>query len=56
MDWDIPRVASVSGHRDWNSLRRYTHLRGRGDRYAGWAWLPRIIEAKAVIGYQKKGG
>lgn len=56
MDWDIPRVASVSGHRDWNSLRRYTHLRGRGDRYAGWAWLPKIIEAKAVIGYQRKGG
>ncbi len=35
MDWDIPRVASVSGHRDWNSLRRYTHLRGRGDPYTG---------------------
>lgn len=34
MDWDIPRVSSVSGHRDWNSLRRYTHLRGRGDPYA----------------------
>lgn len=29
MDWDIPRVASVSGHRDWNSMRRYTHLRGK---------------------------
>lgn len=24
MDWDIPRVSSVSGDRDWNSLRRYT--------------------------------
>jgi predicted metal-dependent RNase len=31
MNWDIPRVASVSGHRDWNSLRRYTHPRCRGD-------------------------
>ncbi|WP_347929465.1 tyrosine-type recombinase/integrase [Pseudomonas helvetica] len=39
MDWDIPRVSNVSGHRDWNSMRRYTHLRGRGDPYAGWAWL-----------------
>jgi integrase len=39
MDWDIPRVSSVSGHRDWNSLRRYTHLRGRGDQYVGWKWL-----------------
>lgn len=39
MDWDIPRVAAVSGHRDWNSMRRYTHLRGRGDVYAGWMRL-----------------
>jgi integrase len=39
MDWDIPRVSSVSGHRDWNSLRRYTHLRGRGNQYKGWRWL-----------------
>ncbi|UVM74360.1 site-specific integrase [Pseudomonas alvandae] len=38
MDWDIPRVASVSGHRDWNSLRRYTHLGKRGDKYSGWKW------------------
>lgn len=56
MDWDIPRVASVSGHRDWNSLRRYTHLRGRGDRYAGWKWLERIVESVAVIGYRRSEG
>jgi integrase len=43
MDWDIPRVASVSGHRDWNSLRRYTHLRGRGDVYAGWKRLSELL-------------
>ena len=42
MDWDIPRVSSVSGHRDWNSLRRYTHLRGRGNRYASWKWLENL--------------
>ena len=45
MDWDIPRVSSVSGHRDWNSLRRYTHLRGRGDVYKGWAWLKAAIQS-----------
>ncbi|MNE46608.1 Phage integrase family protein [compost metagenome] len=45
MDWDIPRVASVSGHRDWNSMRRYTHLRGRGDVYAKWKWLSVMGEA-----------
>lgn len=50
MDWDIPRVASVSGHRDWNSLRRYTHLRGKGDHYAGWPWLERIIQAPVKLG------
>ncbi|MFV1941099.1 tyrosine-type recombinase/integrase [Pseudomonas luteola] len=43
MGWDIPRVASVSGHRDWNSMRRYTHLKGNGDPYKGWPWLERII-------------
>lgn len=45
MDWDIPRVSSVSGHRDWNSLRRYTHLRGRGDSYKFWKWLRKIMMA-----------
>lgn len=50
MDWDIPRVASVSGHRDWNSMRRYTHLRGRGDPYAGWVWLERIVAAPVELG------
>ncbi|WNC11956.1 site-specific integrase [Pseudomonas coleopterorum] len=50
MAWDIPRVASVSGHRDWNSLRRYTHLRGQGDRYAQWAWLEQIVSAPVQLG------
>jgi integrase len=27
----IPQVASVSGHRNWQSLKRYTHLRQTGD-------------------------
>ena len=43
MNWDIPRVSSVSGHRDWSSLKRYAHLRGTGDKYAGWPWLARAI-------------
>ncbi|UMZ14026.1 site-specific integrase [Pseudomonas sp. MPFS] len=43
MDWDIPRVSSASGHRDWNSLRRYTHLRRRGDKYTEWSWLEKVI-------------
>ncbi|CAA2140398.1 site-specific integrase [Hyphomicrobium sp. ghe19] len=34
----IPRAAAVSGHRSWQSLQRYTHLRQAGDKYAGWKW------------------
>lgn len=50
MDWDIPRVASVSGHRDWNSLRRYTHLHGRGDSFAKWEWLPKVLALPVTFG------
>lgn len=49
MNWDIPRVASVSGHRDWNSMRRYTHLRGRGDLYAGWKWYEKVLQAPVKL-------
>jgi integrase len=35
----IPQVASVSGHRSWQNLQRYTHLRQTGDKWAGWKWM-----------------
>lgn len=35
----IPLAASVSGHRSWNSLQRYSHLRETGDKFANWPWL-----------------
>ena len=40
----IPHVACVSGHRSWTSLKRYTHLRQAGDKYADWPWLDRILQ------------
>lgn len=46
--WDIPKAASVSGHRDWNSMRRYTHLRGDGDKYQGWEWIERAINGPTI--------
>ena len=59
MNWDIPRVSSVSGHRDWNSLRRYTHLQGRGDRYRKWKWFAKIVRSSAELGaragYEQQG-
>lgn len=39
MGLSIPHVAAVSGHRSWQSLKRYTHIRQRGDKYAGWKWV-----------------
>lgn len=42
----IPHVAAVSGHRSWQSLKRYTHLRQRGDKYDGWAWRPKKTPAQ----------
>lgn len=35
----IPQAASVSGHRSWQSLQRYSHMRQTGDKWAGWKWL-----------------
>ncbi len=40
LGWSIPHVAAVSGHRSWQSLKRYTHLQQRGDKFAGWRWRP----------------
>jgi integrase len=42
MGRNIPQVACVSGHRSWTSLKRYTHMRQTGDKYAGWAWLAAV--------------
>lgn len=50
MEWDIPRVASVSGHRDRNSLRRYAHLKGRGDKYFSWRWTKVILDSTVWLG------
>jgi len=38
LGWNIPHVATVSGHRDWKSLKRYTHIRQTGDKWAGDWW------------------
>jgi integrase len=34
----IPQAATVSGHRSWTSLKRYTHIRQTGDKYSNWRW------------------
>lgn len=42
MGLNIPKVAAVSGHRSWTSLKRYTHIRESGDKYAKWGWLDAV--------------
>ncbi len=42
MDWNIPRVANATGHRSWNSLKRYEHIRAKGDIYEDWSWLVKL--------------
>ncbi len=39
---DIPQVAQITGHRSWQNLRRYTHLKENGyfDKFKDWQWLP----------------
>lgn len=50
MGWNIPDVAAVSLHRDWNMLRRYTNMEKPGDRYAGWKWLEKAVSQQWRIG------
>ncbi|AFL52715.1 integrase [Sinorhizobium fredii] len=49
LGWNIPHVATVSGHRSWNSLKRYSHIKQRGDKYEGWKWLD-IIAPTRIAG------
>jgi integrase len=45
MGKNIPQAASVSGHRSWSGLKRYSHLRQTGDKYADWKWLPFVKQS-----------
>lgn len=47
LGWNIPNVATVSGHQSWTNLKRYSHIRQQGDKYAGWKWLPIVTEGAA---------
>jgi integrase len=48
MGRNIPQVACVSGHRSWNSLKRYTHIRQTGDKYTGWPWLAALTSGRTA--------
>lgn len=35
----LPQAMSVTGHKSWSSLQRYSHLKTVGNRYENWSWL-----------------
>ena len=43
LGWTIPQVATVSGHRSWKGLQRYTHITQVGDKYDGWHWKEKLL-------------
>lgn len=45
-NWDVPRLALVSGHQDWNSLKRYVNMRHIRpvNKWNLWEWKERILE------------
>lgn len=45
MGWTIPHVAAVTGHKTWQSLQRYSHVRQTGDKYKDWKWLDFVTYA-----------
>jgi integrase len=52
MGFSIPRAATVSGHRTWSSLQRYSHLRQAGDKFEHWPWLGKITGEGWALGYK----
>lgn len=48
LGWTIPKVASVSGHRSWASLKRYTHIRQAGDKFKDWKWIGILTGAQTA--------
>lgn len=38
----VPQLASVTGHRSWKSLERYTHVRAIGDKFENWPWIKKV--------------
>jgi integrase len=53
---NIPQVAAASGHRSRASLKRYTHLRQTGDKYAGWKWLSVLTSTASAGGRSSQYG
>lgn len=54
MGWTLPLVATVSAHRSWQSLSRYTHIMKSGDKFENWKWLKQVTSPPAVMPKENK--
>jgi len=43
--WDVARVAAVTGHQSWESLKRYTQIENiePNNKWADWEWSGKVI-------------
>ena len=43
--WDVPRVASVTGHQSWATLQRYTQIENSvpNNKWEGWEWTEKVV-------------
>lgn len=42
LGYTVPLAASVTGHKSWTSMKRYTQIKKRGDKYEGWKWIEEV--------------
>jgi integrase len=44
--WDVARVAAVTGHQSWESLKRYTQIENLepNDKWESWVWAEKVCE------------
>lgn len=44
--WDVPRVAAVTGHQSWDSLKRYTQIENiaPNDKWENWEWAEKVCD------------
>ncbi|GAB5436838.1 tyrosine-type recombinase/integrase [Falsiruegeria mediterranea] len=39
----VPQAMSVTGHKSWSSLQRYSHLKAIGNKYENWRWFSELL-------------
>ncbi|WP_170358650.1 tyrosine-type recombinase/integrase [Ruegeria arenilitoris] len=40
----LAQAMSVTGHKSWSSLQRYSHMKTIGNKYDDWRWLSEVLD------------